>query len=427
MTSTNHLRVLIVAHSFPPMNAIASHRPYSWAKEWSEQGHEVHVLTPAKHSFDGDMGLVRDMAGIHVHEVPYLPLRSVSKNEGSSRLSTRRVERWEWIKTVTRRARFSLAMFGDPRLLAYFPLVREGLKIVRTHNIGLIVATSPPEVVFFTARSLSRRTGVPWIADFRDLWFRDMRLYQSHLASWLSGPLNRWLVRSASALVTVSRGLQDRLSSYMGREVVVSYNGFFENEHKTASPESPWTDNKLHIVYTGRLYPAKRNPESLFKALSALRANTVDLADRITVDFYGFDDPWLHTLIDRYSVNDCVTMHGFIPYRESVRVQCAADVLLFLDWMDTQAEGVLTGKLFEYLGSGRPILALGARNDSEAARLITESHCGVTLTRQETIVPYLEQLLTSGRQPSIAHENTLQFSRNRQARTLLAEIKNRLP
>jgi hypothetical protein len=184
------LRILIIAHSFPPMNAIASHRPYSWARTWRDLGHEIEVLTPQKHAFDGPMDLKCNLTEIRIHEVPYLK-RSKPAVSGATQGSDPHIRRWDWIKTLTRRARFSLAMFGDPRLLAYFAMVRRGLALLRERPFDVIVATSPPEVVFFVARTLSHRMRVPWIADFRDLWFRDTRLFQSRLASWLSGPRAR--------------------------------------------------------------------------------------------------------------------------------------------------------------------------------------------------------------------------------------------
>ncbi|MGH9550725.1 MAG: glycosyltransferase, partial [Terriglobales bacterium] len=323
------------------------------------------------------MDLERDLTGIRVYEVPYLPMQV--RKPGTSHMGKHStVGRWEWLKTITRRARFGLAMFGDLRLLAYGPLVRKGMSIMRETQIDFIIATSPPEVVFFAARTLARRTGVPWVADFRDLWFHDMRLYQSRFISWLSGPVNSWLVKSAAVLVTVSQGLRQRLHGYMGRDALVSYNGFFTADRDSSLPDQPRVDTNLHIIYTGFLYPGKRDPEPLFRAIRALQTRGVSL-ERLVVDFYGFDNPWLRGLIRKHGLETCVTLRGFVPYSESMAAQHAADVLLFLDWTETQAEGVLTGKLFEYLGSGRPILSLGRRKDSEAARLITEAGCGVTV------------------------------------------------
>lgn len=419
------LRILLVTYCFPPMNSIASHRPYGWARSWQDLGHDVHVLTPAKRGFDGPMDLQRDLTGICIHEVDYLPVRGSAP---PMRLTGEavRAERWERFKTATRRARFSLAMFGDPRMLAYFALVREGSRLIRSRGVDLIVATSPPEVSFFAARALSRRTGVPWVADFRDLWFRDMRLYQSRAASWLSGLVHRWLVGNAAALVTVSVGLQKRLAGYLDRDVLVSYNGFFEDARQCSPRPRPWADDRIHIVYTGRVYPGKQDPEPLFRALDALRRGADKAASTVSVDFYGFGDTWLRALVAKHRLEDRVRLHGHVPHHESLAVQRAADALLFLDWTDVTADGVLTGKLFEYFGSGRPIMSLGRRRDSEAALLIADTRCGVTLTSEEEITAFLRNLSAGAPLPDVESSARDRLSRETQARAILEELRARL-
>jgi glycosyltransferase involved in cell wall biosynthesis len=415
------LRILLVAYCFPPMNSIASHRPYGWARTWRDLGHEVHVLTPAKRAYDGPMDLECDLAGMHVHETAG---RAGSAGQAAAPAAAG-VERWERLKTATRRARFSLAMFGDPRLLAYFALVREGAALLRSRSFDLIVATSPPEVALFAARALSRRSGIPWVADFRDLWFHDTRLQHSRLAAALAGPVNRWLVRNAAALVTVSAGLQKRLSGYLGREVLLSYNGHSEDAPPPPRSQLP-ADGRIHIVYTGRVYPEKQDPEPLFRALAALRDEPGIPAGRLVVDFYGFENPWLTALAARYRLDGAVRLHGFVPHRASLAAQRAADVLLFLDWTDAAADGVLTGKLFEYFGSGRPLMALGPRRDSEAALLIAETGSGVTLCSEEELAAYLRRLANGvpALAPAAAWER---LSRRYQARAILAELQARLP
>ncbi len=355
---------------------------------------------------------------MNVHEVEYVPAQRAAV------APERSVARWEKFKTLTRRARFGMGVFGDPRLLAYYPLMRYGMRLASQHPFDLIVATAPPEVTLMVARTLGRRTRTPWVADFRDLWFRDMLLYRTRLAAWLAGPLNRWLVAPASVLVTVSRGLQERVSGYLGREVLVSYNGFFRDEHPAA--RSLHSDGRRHIVYTGRLYPGKRDPEPLFRALNALRATMPDLARRLSVDFYGFDDPWLRTLIERHAVGDCVTLHGFVPYRDSIALQRAADALLFLDWMSASAEGVLTGKLFEYLGSARPILVVGPSPETEAARLVAAAGAGRALTTDAQLVDYLRGIVLCPRAADLPRTAVERFSRDRQAAELLENITRRL-
>lgn len=411
------LRILLVAYYFPPMNTIASHRPYGWARAWRDLGHEVHVLTTARRVYDVPMDLECDLAGIRVHEAG-APARAGGAPGG--------VEQWERLKRATRRARFSLAMFGDPRLAAYFALVRTGKRLLASRRMDLIVATSPPEVAFFAARALSRSSGIPWVADFRDLWFQDMRLQQSAIASKLSGPVNRWLVGNAAALVTVSAGLQRRLSEYLGREVVLSYNGYFEDAVPPAPRLEPPADGRVHIVYTGRVYPGRQDPEPLFRALAALRRAPGNPGAKLIVDFYGFENPWLAALAARHRLGDSVRLHGFVPHRASLAAQRAAAALLFLDWTPATADGVLTGKLFEYFGSGRPVLALGPRKDSEAAALIAQTGSGVTLSSEEELTAYLDRLAVAAPGPATRGAAWERLSRGYQARALLDELAARL-
>ena len=421
--AADKLRLLIIAHAFPPQNTTASHRAYSWARTWTDLGHEVHVLTPAKNAFDGSMDMQCNLSGFQVHEVPYLLARRAATSASAVPAALSRAQRWDWIKTLTRRARFSLAMFGDPRLLAYFAMRRAGMRLLAAARFDAIIATSPPEMTFFVARALSRRTRTPWVADFRDLWFRDMRLHQSRIASSLSGPVNRRLVKDATLLVTVSRGLRNRLSAYVRRDAAVCYNGYFESEVAAPGPAHFWNDGKAHIVYTGRMYPGKRDPEPLFRVMERLCRDAPEAAARLAIDFYGFDDPWLRALIDGYRLDERVSVHGFVPFRESVAIQRAADVLLFLDWTDAQAEGILTGKLFEYFASRRPILSLGRHKNTEAAQLIAETQCGVTLAADEEIGGYLHALARTGRPPDVVPQDVIRFSREKQARALLQALR----
>lgn len=416
------LRILIVSHPFPPMNAIGSHRPYGWARAWRDMGHDVEVLTARKYAFDGATDLQRDLAGMRVHEVPYMAGGAAPHPPAGVPAS---VHRWEWLKTLTRRARLSLATFGEPRWLAYRPMLRKGLALARERPFDFIIATTPPDVAVMVARSLSRSTGTPWVADFRDLWFRDLLLYRSRLAAAMSGPLNRWLVSDASVLVCISRGLQKRLSAYLGREVIVSHNGFLEEDHKGARALPG--DGRTHLAYTGRVYPGKQDPAPLFRALARLRGEVPGLRNRLAVDFYGFDDPALRRMIGQHGVEDCVRLHGFVPYRECMAVQRAAHALLFLDWTDLAGEGMLTGKLLEYLGSRRPILAVGPRTDSEAARLISDTGAGTTLTSEEDIVEYLRGLVASPRPVDIPAQAAQRYSRERLAAELLAAVLQRVP
>ena len=107
-------RILIVSHFFPPLNSIASQRPYSWARTWTDMGHSVSVLTTAKMPFDGTPDLELDLSGIEVHTVSYLPATRSTREAG---VSHRSAHHWEHLKRLTRRLRFGLGLFAIYRLV----------------------------------------------------------------------------------------------------------------------------------------------------------------------------------------------------------------------------------------------------------------------------------------------------------------------
>ncbi len=425
--ATAPLRILIIAHAFPPINATASLRPYSWAKTWADMGHDVHVLTPQKYGFDGSASLGYDSSGFRVHVVPYLGGRLRHKRTVTDMPRRQSVDRWERLKRSTRRLRFGLGMFADLRMLAYRALLTKGLEVIERQRFDFVISTYPPQVVHLAAHSITRKAGVPWIADYRDLWQHDGTIYQWRATSFLMGCINKRILRAASLVSTVSAGLAQTLTEALRRKVVVCYNGFMADQGEgIRAREDGNEDERVRIVYTGRLYPGKRDPRLFFEGLKELKRIAPDTEERIRVDFYGYEDPWLRELVRKYDLEGCVALHAFVSYAESIKAQQNADLLLFLDWTDEHAQGILTGKLFEYLRSGRPIISVGSRKDTEAARIIDGCKSGVTLTSPSELVEYLSTVLRE--RPTLAPDEDMvgSYARERQAALLLGEIRGEL-
>jgi glycosyltransferase involved in cell wall biosynthesis len=419
------VRILILAYYFPPLNSTASHRPYSWAAAWLKAGHEIHVLTTEKYAFDGALDLDYDLGGIHVHSAAYLKVAAQTASHGEN--SREAAQRWDRLKLLTRRLRLGAGMFGEIAWLAYRPLLERGLDLARRYRFDFVISTSPPEVMHFVARAISRRSGVPWIADYRDLWFPEMRVNQLRVSSWLTGVIKRPRLREAVAVSTISEGLAQRLRDFLGREVIVCYNGYMPDLPVSVLPR-PWRDSKRHVVHTGRMFPGKRDPQPFFQGLVLALREDPSLGERVAVDLYGFADGWIRDAVGAYGLNGVVSMHGLVSHRESLTAQRHADRLLFLDWMDRRAEGVLSGKLFEYLASGRPIMCVGGRKDSEAARIIADASAGETLCAPEEICDRILALARPGSAPvpPMARPGIERYSRFTQAEGLLEHIASRL-
>ncbi|MGI6455392.1 MAG: hypothetical protein ACOX5R_07165 [bacterium] len=145
----------------------------------------------------------------------------------------------------------------------------------------------------------------------------------------------------------------------------------------------------------------------------------------IEVHFYGHYLIGLEDLIKRYSLNENVYVHDNKPFEEILKVQQNADVLLFLDWCDPNYPGILTGKLFEYIASGRPILCIGKAKDTCAGKLIEELGVGVSCGDDvEMIEEFLLHIIKNGKwlhyNPDI--EKIEYYSRENQVKRLIKII-----
>ena len=144
--------------------------------------------------------------------------------------------------------------------------------------------------------------------------------------------------------------------SYPGKPVHVITNGFDPDDFSAFStPMSRY----FTISYTGQLYEGRRDPTILFETVHELiEDGTIDRA-QMRIRFYGPIESWVQPLIERYDLNGVVEIHGSIDRNESLRRQQESQILLLLGWANPQETGQHTGKLFEYFGSRRPILAVG--------------------------------------------------------------------
>ena len=414
---SRRLRILIVSHFFPPLSSIGSQRPYGWARRWADLGHHVQVLTTEKLAHDGSLDMALDLDGIRVETVPYV--RGLPRATGQTGPISRSA-RWERLKRHTRGVRRGLGMFADLRLLAWRPLLRRARALHDHTRFDFVISTYEPALSHLVASALARDTALPWIADYRDLWHVDVLGLTFPLAARASAAIERRTVSRATLISTVSQGLAVELGRHCPRPVFVSYNGYLEGG---PSPPAPPATDELRLVHTGRFYETGRNPEPLLRALALLRDRAPERAARVRVDLYGAVDPWLVASVRRHRVEDLVHLRGPVPFFESLAAQKRATALLFFDWTGDDLEGVVSGKLFEYLGSGRPIVFVGSRADSEAAGIVDACGAGARIGSAEALADWL--ISTDPR--ALDHwrpaaDAVAFFSRRHQAERLLSRI-----
>lgn len=260
-----------------------------------------------------------------------------------------------------------------------------------------------------------------WVADYRDLWFQEFAIQRYAFTTWLTGFLNRNMLRRAAAVVTVSEGLADYLKPIVRCPVWVCYNGYLTKS--AAHDQRPWSDSRRHIVYTGNFYPQKRDPRVLFAAMASLFLRRPELREQMRLDIYGPSEGWVRAYVDEFGLDDVVIEHGMQPYAVSLHAQASADALLFVDWMDPAAKGVLTGKLFEYLASERPILNISQSETTEASQIIALAGAGRALIGLDATIFALEAFVDGKIEMTTSSDALAQFSRRKQADLLLQRLE----
>ena len=266
--------------------------------------------------------------------------------------------------------------------------ISEGGRLLQEESISAIISSSSPVTSHLVARELKTRYKIPWVADFRDLWS------QNHNYSY--GPLRRLIDRrlelktlaAADALVTVSQPWAEQLGTLHKGKLAHTITHGFDPEEVNDPPAK--LTAKFTITYTGTVY-SKYDPSKLFAALKDLISEGTLNPDEVEVRFYGKRTEWLDRKIEQYGLSNTVKQHGLVSRKVTFDKQRESQLLLILKWENQKERGSYSGKIFEYLGAKRPILATGGSNDV-VSELLEETGAGVSAPTLEGIKNTLKEL-----------------------------------
>lgn len=277
-----------------------------------------------------------------------------------------------------------------------FPVIKKLSRLRKIFPYEIVVSTYGPPGGHIIASYLKKKFNVFWVADYRDLWHGNHYRHQKWPFNLMEDKSERIFVKKADLITTVSKGLNKKLSKRFNCEVIIIENGFDEDDFPdTTENEKIFPDDgKFRIAYTGRIYKGGQDPSPLFEALVLLSKKGFPVEKKIEVLFYGSRLGNLEKLINRYRLEGVVKIPGFVSRKESLHVQKSVDALLFLEWEDPSTDGILTGKLFEYIFSGRPVLSIGGIPNTESVNLIEASGAGVCLGKSpQFIADTLEKMV----------------------------------
>lgn len=265
----------------------------------------------------------------------------------------------------------------DARMFWIKPSVRYIKKYLRDHQVEAIISTGPPHSMHLIAEKIHHATGIPWIADFRDPW-TNIDFYQDlHLTPFADArhkSLEKKVLKNATRVVAVTWRSRDEFKELSDRDdISVIPNGFDEADFDLNAPIT--LDDKFTLVHIGSMNK-DRNPLGLWPALKSVLDESEELRSKLHIKLVGPVDFSVRESIEMSNLQSYVSFIEFIPHTEAVVLQQQAQLLLLMINNSPNAKTIIPGKLYEYLGSGRPILAIGPR-DSDSAKVIELTHGGV--------------------------------------------------
>ena len=360
-------RVLLNAFYFPPRNNIACYRSGCFAKFLPEFGWQPTVVCqdwPLDRP-DSDPDFVGRLPEcVDIHRIPMPPQRGFHQ-----RVILRKLAPFVWPHRAP---------------IVWWRQTRGRIKaLLETTRYDIMWGTSDPLVPLTLTSEAAVSSGVPWVADIRDC------LNVQHFGSWYKRPLwrgqERRLCRQANHVVTVSEGLADVLRRLSGRPVTVIPNGF---DPTLLPDEAVEPEAKFRILYAGALVLPQQNPRPLFEAMERCVARGEIPRECLDMVFLGSDAARVERSSPGVTKRLPVRVLPKVPHKEALAMQRSAAVLLLL--AHAHERGVMTGKVFDYLLAGRPILATPDDRETTAA-LLKRTGAGVALDKSEAIARRLAE------------------------------------
>ncbi|HEY6638966.1 MAG TPA: glycosyltransferase [Solirubrobacterales bacterium] len=382
-------RLLIITYYFPPETSVGAHRWRAMSRWLRRLGYEVTVLTTRAFGTLPDDGeeteRTSDLVASSTLRRLFRRPRPAAPAAGEPEMGEARPP-----------ALIADLVVPDAHLLTWNPAaVWAARRLVRERRIDCVITSSPPHSTHLIPLALGRRRP-PWIADFRDGW-----RFESLRDGWpLPGQdaFDRWLehrvVACADHVIGVTRPIAADLAERLGARSSCITNGWDPDLETTVGAASPPSldGSAVNIVHAGKLYVAgsnRRDPSLLGPALRLLFERRPETARRLRILVAGRRDPDEERYLEQLDPAGVIRHLGPLAHEDMLALERRADALLLVT--APEKVSLATGKLFEYLAAGKPIIAIA--DDNEAARIVKETGTGLTISTDdaEGLAAALEQ------------------------------------
>lgn len=389
-------------------------RPVKFAKYLKKMGWDPVVLAPRAGAYLAeDESLENEIAksGIRVERVDV-------RNVPQSLIKGNKTIRYKEFTGRMLRLFTSWFMLPDNKKGWIEPAVKRAEELLSEEHFDAVFATAPPYSNLMIAARLKSQFNIPVVMDLRDDWLNSHLIrYPTPFHKSKMAQIEQETLKKADAITVVNdaykKGIKERIDPVP--EISVIPNGFDPDDFVGAeNVNSASEPRKMRLMYSGLFY-GKRQPDHFLMALNTATEQSAEFASDVVMEFQGGLEKRHLNLIQRLNLADMVTDYGYLNHKEAVQNLVKSDALILIMAEQPHAGAVTTGKMFEYFGSSKPILAMIP--EGESAHLLKEygssfisGPADVTKTAENLLIMY-----SLWKNRSFPHPNTefiKQFDRN---------------
>ncbi|MCK9210690.1 MAG: glycosyltransferase [Ignavibacteriaceae bacterium] len=348
-------KVLVIAYYFPPMGLSGVQRILKFVKYLPQNNWQPTILTSAETGyFAHDPELLKEVD----QSVQIIRVKGNELNAKLSSLGTIKMPREKTRKLINRINQF--LYIPDNKVSWAKKAIFEARKLLMNEQFDLIFVTAPPFSAFQIGAQLKKEFKIPLAIDYRDLWYGyQFSKYLTPYHAYKHKKLEYGVLKEADKIFVTNRRIKEyQMETYKfldSNDIVIVPHGYDPTDFEVA-PVIKKKNNKMILTYTGSFYEFI-TPKYLLKAFALLKKEKREITDNIDLYFVGAQTKELRKLTVKYGLEDSVKEFGYLTHIESVAKIKSSDVLWLMVGNGKNGDTISSGKLFEYFGSRKPILA----------------------------------------------------------------------
>jgi len=388
-------KILIITYYWPPAGGPGVQRWLKFAKYLPDFGWKPVVYTPENPSYPLlDDSLMKDVPkDLEIVKTkiwePYQLAEKLNKSNKkfkAGQFDVGKNQSWKSKLSIWVRGNFFIP---DARVFWVKPSVKFLEHYLKENKIDVVVTSGPPHSLHLIGLNLKKKLpNLKWIADFRDPWTEIS--YYKHLKLTKSSDRKHRQLESEvfrNADITLATSYTDAENFRKdGANSFCITNGFDETDSQTINSDSkticPSNTSAFTLSYIGVLEQL-RNPENLWKALNDLVCQNADFAKSFVLKFAGRIDDKILTDIENSALKNHIQNLGYLSHDKAIEEMQTSDILLITNFPNESSKGIIPGKIFEYLATGKQIISFGP-DDADVSRILNETQAGMHFSYNDT-------------------------------------------